>query len=193
MPNLDHCEIQHCCPCVDINIICQGNVNLTVVASALNNCPPAPTSPNGDSIVLKVNYQGTIVFLPGDFEGNEDLINYFLANPSNNESKVMCLSHHGADNNKAKTKAFLEAVNSIHAFSSSGLNGHPQCSLYETLIEDFQIESVPSHGYTYYNVSITPKAFKTIQTQKAVYMTTIGDNVLGFRITICARVYVLGI
>ena len=103
------------------------------------------------------------------------MINYFLANPSNNESKVMRLSHHGADNNKAKTKAFLEAVNPIHAFSSSGLNGHPQYSLYETLIEDFQIESVPSHGYTYYNVSITPKAFKTIKTQKAVYMTTIGD------------------
>ena len=177
VPNLDHREIKHCCPCGSINI-CQGNVDLKVVASALNNCPPAPISPNGDSIVLKVNYQGTNVFLPGDFEGNEDLINYFLANAGNIQSKVMRLSHHGADNNKANTKAFLEAVNPIHAFSSSGLNtvyGHFRCSLYDTLIEDFQIESVPSHYYTCYSVSIKPKAFKTIQTQKAIYTTTIGD------------------
>ena len=41
VPNLDHREIKHCCPCGSINI-CQGNVDLKVVASALNNCPPAP-------------------------------------------------------------------------------------------------------------------------------------------------------
>ena len=174
IPDLNEHEITRCSPCETYKI-CDDTVDLKVLASELNNCPTSE-SPNRDSIVIQVVYQGIEVFLPGDFEGSEDLINYFLASAGNIKSKVMRLSHHGANNGIANTEPFLRAVSPIHAFSSSGLQtnyGHPRCSLYDTLINILPIQNVPLHEYTCYNDS--SRMFSTFQTQKSIFTTTIGD------------------
>ena len=172
IPNLVHNEIKTCCPCNSMTI-CQGAVTLDIVASGLGKCPTS--SPNGDSIVMQVDYSGRKVFLPGDFEGSTTFINQFLTCAGSIKSPIMRLSHHGADNGKANTIPFLNAIDPDYAFSSSGLSsyGHPRCSLYNTLINSFTINTAPSHDYTCYDS--TARKYVTNKITKSVYTTTIGD------------------
>ena len=173
IPNLVHNEITTCCPCNSMTI-CQGAVTLKILASGFNKCPTS--SPNGDSIVMQADYNGAKVFLPGDFEGSTTFINNFLTCAGFIfNSPIMRLSHHGADNGKANTIPFLNAVSPVHAFSSSGLTsyGHPRCSLYNRLINSYPIATVASHDYTCYDS--TTKKYVTNKITKAVYTTTIGD------------------
>ena len=55
--------------------ICQGNVNVNVLASQLGGCSG---NKNGDSLVLQLEYSGKTVYLPGDFEGDHHFIQYFI-------------------------------------------------------------------------------------------------------------------
>ena len=164
-------EIKSCCPCKTINI-CGNAAALEIKASGYNNCPdPNDESPNGDSIVMRLKYKANSVFLPGDFEGGVKFINNFLACAGNIKSDVLRLSHHGADNGKANTDSFLNAIDPISVFSSSGLPssyGHPRCSLYNRF-HAAGIQELFQHDYTCYN----GYSYETFTTKDIIYTTTI--------------------
>ena len=173
VPGLKTTEIKSCCPCGTINI-CGKAVVLEIKASGYNNCPdPDDYSPNGDSIVMRLSYKGNTVFLPGDFEGGVKFINNFLKCAGNIKSDVLRLSHHGADNGKANTDSFLNAIDPISVFSSSGLPskyGHPRCSLYNRF-HAAGIQQLFQHDYTCYNGC----SYETFTTKDIIYTTTIAN------------------
>ena len=169
VPGLKTTEIKSCCPCETITI-CEKAAALEIKASGYNNCPDPTT--NGDSIVMRLSYKGNTVFLPGDFEGDKTFINNFLKCAGNIESDVLRLSHHGADNGKANTDSFLNAINPVSLLSSSGLTkyGHPRCSLYNRFHEA-GIQQLFQHDYTCYNEY--SKRYETFTTKDIIYTTTI--------------------
>ena len=173
VPGLKTTEIKSCCPCGTIKI-CGKAVDLEIKASGYNNCPdPDDYSPNGDSIVMRLSYKGNTVFLPGDFEGGVKFINNFLKCAGNIKSDVLRLSHHGADNGKANTDSFLNAIDPISVFSSSGLPskyGHPRCSLYDRF-HAAGIQQLFQHDYTCYN----GHTYETFTTKDIIYTTTIAN------------------
>ena len=169
MKGLKTYEIKTCCPCATVRI-CGNAVCLEVKASGFNKCP-AKGSPNGDSIVIRVGYKKNTVFLPGDFEGKASFIKDFLKRAGNIQSDAMRLSHHGADNGKANTRKFLEAIKPLMVFSSSGLSayGHPRCSLYQYFHKKIQQDYL--HDYTCYDDN--SNKYKTFKTKDIIYTTTV--------------------
>ena len=166
-------QIKSCCPCKTIQI-CGNDVALEIKASGYNNCPD-DESPNGDSIVMRLKYKANTVFLPGDFEGGVNFINNFLKCAGTIKSDVLRLSHHGADNGKANTNSFLNAIDPISVFSSSGLPskyGHPRCSLYNRF-HAAGIQQLFQHDYTCYNGC--SKSYETFTTKDIIYTTTIAN------------------
>lgn len=166
-----HQQITNCCgnQCPQYQI-CNNAARITVLASGQANCA---SNVNGDSLVLKVEYSGKTVYLPGDFEGDSTFINNFLKCAGTlMKSDVYRLSHHGAYNGFANTHNVLDKIKPLYAFSSSGLKNnyvHPKCDVYDYLKTQSQFVkgTVAKHTYTcrgnkiWENRTITDGAFVT--------------------------------
>ena len=197
-----HQQVPNCCgnTCNQYQI-CNNAVRITVLASGYAKCG---TNVNGDSLVLKVDYSGKTVYLPGDFEGDSTFINNFLKCAGTlMKSDVYRLSHHGAYNGKANTRDVLDKIAPLYAFSSSGLKNnyvHPKCDVYDYLKtqSQFVINTVPKHIYTCYgnkiweNRTITDGAFVTTyytraarnQAQNSVVQFSLNKNSVTPQVTV---------
>ena len=174
--NLNQIGSPRCCGKNGINAcpqytICQGNVNVNVLASGLGGCSG---NKNGDSLVLQVEYSGKTVYLPGDFEGGYNFIQAFIncAGANNLKSDIYRLAHHGAYNGKANTDTILNGIQPLYAFSSSGLKNnykHPRCEVFFYLRKnDNRLMNTNHHLYTcsYHNQWLNGEI-------KGVYVTTV--------------------
>ena len=160
----------HACPQYTI---CQGNVNINVLASGLGGCTG---NKNGDSLVLQVEYSGKTVYLPGDFEGNQGFIQNFINCAGSLQSDIYRLAHHGAYNGQANTYDILSRIQPVYAFSSSGLKNnyvHPRCEVYDYLKHNDPrlIRNTVPHYYTCnYN-----RQWQNLTISEGVYVTTVID------------------
>ena len=156
-----YCCGQNCNQNQHSRILCEkSGVRLKVIGSEYNNNNCANEDKNGDSIVSIIEYGQVKTLITGDFEGDENFINRYLdcvgrGPDSYLRANIFRLSHHGADNEKANQRNFLNAIKPEYVFSSSGLKdnyGHPRCSLYHYFNsgELKLTEEVQSHPYTCY-------------------------------------------
>lgn len=128
-------------PCQKYQICNEGL--LRVLASELNSCS---LNKNEDSMVLKLEYQGTSLLLLGDLEdphanyGPDDVPLPVPGGPydillscSDVQSTAMKIAHHGAYGKSNKPDLYF-GINPQLAFSSSGFNFdyyHPRCNIHE--------------------------------------------------------------
>ena len=172
---LTHRQINNCCGKTGKNAchqytICQGNVKVNVLASGLGGCSG---NKNGDSLVLQVEYSGKTVYLPGDFEGEQNFIQGFINCAGSLQSDIYRLAHHGAYNGEANTNTILDRIQPLYAFSSGGLKSnykHPRCEvLFYLRKHDNRLVNTDPHLYTCnYN-----KQWRNGVETKGVYVTTV--------------------
>ena len=145
-----------------------GNINMRVMGANLDQYTPGTsTCVNGDSLVVRLEYNDFRLMNPGDLEdysgltydsegyitspseygepGNLRLLLNGWADPT---TIFYRLAHHGTWPN-ANKQFFLEAIDVHYAFSSSKLPGtggrtnHPNCDLYDLMVKQPSIPIVP--------------------------------------------------
>ena len=171
-------QINYCCGITQCPqyAICNQKVNIYILASERAKCNG--DNSNGDSLVLQVEYGGTTVYLPGDFEGDSDFIDDFISCSGNLESNAYRLAHYGAYNQEANTPKLLNKIRPRYAFSSSGLhNGyiHPRCEVHyqlETSNVSRLDKNVASHMYT---CSTSTNEWDNRMITDGIYVTTVID------------------
>ena len=188
-------------PCRNYTI-CGGRGVLRVLASELNNCI---TDPNENSMVLKLEYEGTSFLLPGDLEDYyANYNNHGVPTPEPDgpygillsccdvESTAMRIAHHGAYG-RANKPGLHYHVNPQIALSSSGFEPsycHPRCDIYDFYTKwinasanhplfqpKLQVDYDLKHWYTCGNYPLG--IWETKRVKEAIYVTSVCAYNLG--------------
>ena len=143
-----------------------GNINMRVMGANLDQYDLYKSCANGDSLVVRLEYNHFRLMNPGDLEDYEHFtydsngyitsasewgkpgnLRLFLNGWADPTADFYRLAHHGSWPN-ANKQFFLEAIDVHYTFSSSklpgtgGKNDHPNCDLYDLMVNQPSIPIV---------------------------------------------------